>query len=272
MYYGFNYGYSNPYDFYTTPSTVPTVWSYFGFVVLVFSMLFIGLALSGACYILKSYSLYRLGCRRKMKSTFFAFFPVANNYFLGKIADDINRTMNRRTNYAQKILLLSIVSIIIACVWLPLAALTMLLASNGFFVAVLWVLLTLVFLAVYVTGLVYYFIALNTVYKEYAHKNAVLFTIISVVVSVASSVFLFTIRNRKSGYELWLEQREEEARREKEAQQPIIVFSTDVGPAEQNETVTMTENETVTVSENETVTMTENETVTMSDDEETTEQ
>lgn len=216
MYYGFDYGFSNPYEFYSSTPAIPNVWSYFGFVLLIFAVAFIGMAVAGACYALKSYSLYRLGCRRKMKSSFLAFFPVANNYYLGYIADDINRTMNRRTNYAQKILVLSVASVIVACVWLPLAALTMLLASHGFFVAVLWVLLTLVFMAVSVTAVVYYYIALNTVFKEYALRNATLYTVLSVLVSVAAPILLFVIRNKKSGYELWLEQREAEAIRAKE--------------------------------------------------------
>ena len=55
-------------------------------VIMVSTILFV---FSIAGYILKAVGLYKLAEKRKIKNSSMAFFPVANNYLLGKITEQI---------------------------------------------------------------------------------------------------------------------------------------------------------------------------------------
>ncbi len=212
MIYGYDYYY--PYDYSTNSidlSSIAGILAVFGIVI------FLAIAISLTVYVFYAISLYTLANKRGMKNTFLAFIPIANTYFLGKITDDICRTMNQKTNYAQKLLVFNIISVAASIILSPLLLVAGLLRN----VAVLLVVVMLFYLLILLANvcyLVFFYIALYKIYKEYAPNNAVLFEIISIIVNISHPFILFAIRNNKSGYELWCEER----RVQSEASEPVV--------------------------------------------------
>ena len=200
---GFNYG--NTYD-----GMAESVISIF---LLVFFISTIPLIISIAKYILMSIGLYKIASRRNLNYSFLAFIPIANSYLLGFIYDDINKTMNRTTKTAMKLLILRIVTSCATLILMPFTILSYYVVGvTGTAVAVT-VIASLVGAALFVLSViyyVYYFIALYGIYKEYAYDKAVLFLVISILFFVLAPLFVFLIRNNKSGYELWQKQREQQ--------------------------------------------------------------
>lgn len=162
-----------------------------------------------ALYFFQAAAIYTIGNKRGMKNAFLAFIPVVNMYFLGKIADDIKRTMNKKTNYANRILAFYIVSLaagaagtVFICLSRVYSAIT---GRFSFFVIPAVILMIAAFVFAVVTT-VFSYIALHVIYKEYTPANAALFTVLSVLFSFVMPFLLFSIRNNKSGYQLWCEQ------------------------------------------------------------------
>ncbi len=207
-----NYGYY----YYDTPDMFESVGeATLGgiFIAVVLAALFF-LAVSLVCYIIKGISLYTLAKRRGIKNAFFAFIPVLNMYLVGNIADDICATMNRKTKYAQKILILYIISLGISFVTFPISIICALITSFTGTAVILSVIMCLLGAASAVVSIgcdVYVYISLYRIYNEYAPRYSVVFEVLSIIFPVTQPFFLLYIRNKKSGYEIWLEQREAES-------------------------------------------------------------
>lgn len=211
-----NYGY---YDYSMTG--LPDI--AFGVIIALMLFMFLAFAYSVLVYVLGGIGMYTLGQKRGMKNAFLAFIPIANVFFLGKIADDIGLTMNKKTNYAQKLLIFCIMDFAIAFFLVPLSVVIGLATGNvAIIIGMLMFFVYIVLMVISICYMVFYYIALFKVYKEYSPNNAVLFEVLSILLSLYP-FFLFAIRNNKSGYEKWRErQAEMQAQKEREEQEVVI--------------------------------------------------
>ena len=184
--FGGNYGdYYNYYNSFYNPYSGMLDVAYGILSLLLLSSLFIFIVL----YIFESIALYTIAKNRGIKNAFLSFIPVAEYYILGKVYDDISATMNKKTGYAARMVVMGYAGGI--SVPFLILAIPFVLVQIGCTVALL----------------IFTLISLYAVYKEYVPSNAVLFLVLSVIIPVTMPFLLFSIRNKKSGYQLWCEQR-----------------------------------------------------------------
>ena len=84
------------------------------------SLVLASLLIAVVMFVFESIALYTLAKKRGIKNAFLAFIPVADSYILGKIYDDISATMNKKTSYAVRMVVLAsvaLVSGVFACVF-----------------------------------------------------------------------------------------------------------------------------------------------------------
>ena len=160
--------------------------------------------------IFETISLYTIAKNRGIKNAFLAFNPIGDYYILGKIYDDISATMNKKTGYAVRMAVLSAVSLtaaVFACVFFSMSLVMGYTGGMSAPFIALAISFALVMIGCFVAASVFMFISLYAIYREYAPSNAVLFLVLSVLIIVTMPFLLFSIRNKKSGYQLWCEQR-----------------------------------------------------------------
>ena len=179
----------------------------FGILLAVFSIFAFLLVLVGTgFYILKCIGLYKIACNRKMSNSFLALLPVANVYYMGKIADDIEKTMNRTSNSANRLLILSVSSFTLGAISIPFCFLFA--ALEYYFLMSLAFITLLVGIVIAICYWIYFFVTLYKIYKEYIPQSAVVLQVLSVVFHIYPFV-LFAIRDMQSGYSKWLEKQNE---------------------------------------------------------------
>jgi len=202
------------YNYYGSSGLPENFWTLFMTIAIGFVV--VALLVSLVFYIFNAIALYSIAKRRRMNNAFLAFIPIANKYYLGKIADDISRTMNKKTNHAKRILIPMVIGVAIDVVGSFFAGLGTALISlytggeTGVAIIGLSIVISLFSGAALIVSAIFKYIALYSIFKEYSNSNAVLFIILSVLLSI-SPFLLFAIRNKKSGYELWCEQQTKQA-------------------------------------------------------------
>lgn len=204
-YYDFDYGYN------TVPSTITG--SVIGTLLVFLLVIMLAFIVSVVCYVLMSMGLYKIAKRRNINNAFLAFIPIANSYLLGSVSDDINRTMNKTTKNATKLIIFNIAATIISIIFTPFASLSSLISSMTGFAMVFSVITSLIGAVSFVVSVIYsvfYYISLYSIFKEYAHDKAVLYLVLSIIFYPFASLFMFLIRNKTSGFDLWQQQREEQ--------------------------------------------------------------
>lgn len=229
--YGFDYGDNFPaFDYYSNDlSGLAAFGGVFAIIALIlFGLVLIFLAFAVVKYVLGSIGLYTIAKNRKFDNPWLAWIPIARDYYIGRIADDINATMAKRSNLRKIILALAATQFGVSFIS---GFITAILAAVGMapLASVIALSLSAITYLATIAYAVIYFISLYKVYKEYTPSNAVLFEVLSIIFSIGD-FFLFAIRNKKSGYQIWLEQNEniqepvcecEECESEQPAEQPI---------------------------------------------------
>lgn len=149
-----------------------------------FSLLIIGLFIVSFCiligYIFKAIGFYTIAKRRGINNPWLAFIPLAQEYIMGDIYDNINAYKFKQTNY--KILLLVLVLITST--------------SSGYTNVSMFALSTFLFWVTSIVSIVFRvfsLIAIFNIFKEYSPKNAVLFLVLSICLYV-DFIFIFAIR------------------------------------------------------------------------------
>ncbi|MBQ4100222.1 MAG: hypothetical protein IJC83_01605 [Oscillospiraceae bacterium] len=89
-------------------------------VIMVSTILFV---FSIAGYILKAVGLYKLAEKHKIKNSSMAFFPVANNYLLGKITEQIKAYDKKVSKIAGWLAVFSTISFVLGVISIVLTAL-----------------------------------------------------------------------------------------------------------------------------------------------------
>lgn len=205
--FGGNYGdyynyYNSFYDPYSDMSDV--AYGILSFLLLASLLFFVVL------YIFESIALYTIAKNRGIKNAFLSFIPVAEYYILGKVYDDISATMNKKTGYAARMVVLAsfaLASTVFACVFLGMSVVMGYAGGISVPFLIFAIPFVLAQIGCTVALLVFMYISVYAIYKEYVPSNASLFLVFSVFMSFTMPFLLFSIRNKKSGYQLWCEQR-----------------------------------------------------------------
>ena len=149
-------------------------------------------------YVLTGISLYSIASRRGIERPWLAWVPGINFYILGCISDQYQAIVRgKNKNKRTALFFLTFVPMIAFCA-MHIAAPSDAAASN-----------LLPFLLIFVPAwcasaalLVISFLALYDVYLSCDPKNAVLFLILSIVLSVTQPIFLFLCRKKDLGFPL----------------------------------------------------------------------
>ncbi|MBQ8605601.1 MAG: hypothetical protein IJ408_02590 [Clostridia bacterium] len=204
----------------------------FAFSIAFVVALFVSL-ISIVTYIFNSLAIYEIARRRGIQYAIFAFIPVCSDLLLGSIADDINKTMNKKTNYAIKLVILNaIVSTLSLVVGMFMVIFS---AMQVVGMLILCYLVFFIVQAITICYSVYYYIVLYRIFNEYAPSSAVLFEILSILFGI-NAFLLFAIRNNKSGYQLWREEMEREREKAEHPEKFIDGYTTPVYVNENPET------------------------------------
>ncbi len=176
---------------------------------MIYAFLILWCVLSIVFYIFEALAMYRIGKNRGMKYTALAFIPILNMYFLGRIADDISCTMNKKTSYAKRILLFTILSLsmlILGCIFFGMFTFLLAMKAPTSASLVFSFLFFFIYFVFMLISTVFSYISLYKIFKEYSPANATIFLVLSIVFSSTRPFLLFVIRNNKSGYQIWCEQ------------------------------------------------------------------
>ncbi|MCL2670594.1 MAG: hypothetical protein FWF10_00980 [Clostridiales bacterium] len=133
-------------------------------------------------------------------------FGIGPAYVLGAISDDYSRRMGEReTNHRKWLLGLSVAANVVATAMLLLSLILMsrVLSSLRFNIPFAVSSLIIIFVGTYLVLLplvvaqsVFFYIALYKLYKSCDSKNALLYLLLSIFVSVCMPVFLLILRNK----------------------------------------------------------------------------
>lgn len=163
----------------------------------------VGLAVGAVPYVFSSLGLYRILQNRGVPNPWMAWVPVANYYAQGAVADDINlRTRGKTTHLRHWLLFLGLGTVggLAFFMIFYFGFLFSVLEENapssygllgGFLIAYL------LLLACSVAYTVFYGISLYRLYLDYCPQNAVLYTVLSLVISLVAPFLIFSIRNNR---------------------------------------------------------------------------
>ena len=179
-------------------------------VLVISSVLFFTTVLGIVQYVFFGLGLYNLGKNRGMKNTYLAFIPIANLYYLGRIADEIRLTMNKQQVHAKRLLIISIIEYVLVFLDTMIFSFCAIMGvmTKTFSIGLLALIFFLCFatLIFEIIKMVFQYLALYQIYKEYSPANATVFIVLSVIFPVIMPFLLFSVRNNKSGYQIWCEQ------------------------------------------------------------------
>ena len=175
-----------------------------------------GMLISLATYIAVAYSLYTIATRRGIGNPWLAWIPVVNVWTLGAIADDYQLKVNGQKKARRKVLLgLEIATAVLAAILIALcvAMVVGLLANMNYetgeisedmtmtlgLSVVGMLLLALPLMVVGIIKVVFQYIAYYEVFKSCDPGSAVLYLVLSIVISICHPIFMFLCRNKDEG-------------------------------------------------------------------------
>lgn len=179
--------------------------TYYVFFILFFD--FLVLSFTGVCYIFRSLGIMGMMKKFGMNNPGTAFVPIYGEYLFGKVAEESALRFNGRkplpfgkimlfgkAGYAAFVFIFSLLWVVISA-FLP----AMKGMASGAMIALLVIMcgLTLIASLAAVAVTAFEYIALYNVYNCFAPDNAVMFTVISILVNVAMPFLLFSIRNKE---------------------------------------------------------------------------
>ena len=159
-----------------------------GFLGVLFTVLLILLIVlliwSVVSYIFTGISLYQMAKKRNFKYAWLAWIPIANGYLVGALINDQVKIGSLKIPRA---------AIVMPLVTAASAVLTVLLTGIPF---VGWLLM----LFLLVAESIYTYAAYYRLYKIYNAKNAVLYTVLTVIIPFLSPFFVFSLRHKIPDY------------------------------------------------------------------------
>lgn len=177
--------------------------------VIVFFNFFIA-AFSIVCYVFRSLGVMGMMKQFGMDRPGMAFIPFYGDYLFGKVAEESSLRINgKKPMPFGKILLFGrvvcgVFTLILPPIWFVLGmSAGASSAADGTTIIVVFVCVVIMWAVALVVNLtsialaVFECIALYKVYKCFTPNNAVLFTVLSIVVSVTMPFLLFSVRNKE---------------------------------------------------------------------------
>ncbi len=181
--------------------------------MLVESLISIGLGIAG--YVLTGISLYQIGKRRRIRNYGLAWVPIGNLWVINAIGDQYQEIRTGQRQYLRRwamgliggFVLLWLLGMVMAFTAVVKAftyrdTLTpgeiMSLGSS----AMLMILAILLMLAAWTAAMVLTYISLYRLYRSTRPQNAVVFLVLSIVISVTAPFFLFACRKYDAPIEM----------------------------------------------------------------------
>ena len=174
--------------------------------VLIFLVIFY-LLLIAYCilaYVFSCLSMYTIAKRRGILNPWLAWIPIGNACILGSISDQYQYAAKGKIRNRRAVLLglnIAIVALLIPFVIVEFMLLLSVESSAAAGVASLIVILIfyLVYFALAIVNLVFYYIALYDLYCSCNPDNAVMFLVLGIFISVTQPFFMFACRNKDLG-------------------------------------------------------------------------
>ena len=174
--------------------------------VLIFLVIFY-LLLIAYCilaYVFSCLSMYTIAKRRGILNPWLAWIPIGNACILGSLSDQYQYVAKGKIRNRRAVLLglnIAIVALLIPFVIVEFMLLLSVESSAAAGVASLIVILVfyLVYFALAIVNMVFYYIALYDLYCSCNPDNAVMFLVLGIFISVTQPFFMFACRNKDLG-------------------------------------------------------------------------
>ncbi len=147
-------------------------------IILIIFVLMVAYAVTA--YVLNAFSLYQLAKKRNFKYAWMAWIPLAYLYIIGALINDKVKIGSLKIPHAA--IVLPLVSVA--------ASLGVILSGSIPFIGILLSIVILILEAVYI------FAAYYRLFKIYVPKNAVLFTVLSIIFPIVEPFLIFSLRNK----------------------------------------------------------------------------
>lgn len=174
----------------------------------VLTWMIIFLAIGVICYVLYALSLYTIAKRREICRPWLAWIPFASAWVLGSLSDQYQYVVNRKIQSRRKALLglsigrgVAMVGYLICFIGMVSRAILVDGEPDGIFAA--WLLAAMLLiqaaLVLSIVYVVFYSISLYQVYKSCNPDTAVVFLVLSILISGIQAFFLLADRNLDRG-------------------------------------------------------------------------
>ena len=173
--------------------------SFFGaFLGIYLVIMLVCLAASTALWVLQSIGLYKMSKTLGLSNPWLVWLPVCNQYAMGRLAECSNLYYGKAKGNLR--VWLPLFSVLLFLPYIGIIVFAVIMGLNGMeenfsmIAGVLLFALTILILAVTVVVLQY--VTLYKIYKLFDPNNAALYTVLSVLFNVSTSIILFILRNR----------------------------------------------------------------------------
>jgi len=168
-------------------------------VVFYFLILFFAFAIGIASYVLSSLGLYTIADRRGIRNAWLAWVPIGNTWLLGSISDQYQYVTKGKVTNRRKILLalnIGLVAVYIGWIIAMIGAMfSEMIGATLLFIVLGW----LLFMAVWVTICVFLYMSYYDLFRSCQPSNAVLYLVLSILISVTLPFFVFFCRKKDLG-------------------------------------------------------------------------
>lgn len=187
------------YDYGTTlPESTATFGALGGvFLIVIFAFLFVALAFAVISLIFQGIGIMKMHEKLGLKGGWLAFVPILNSYAMGKVAEQyIKENGKKSAKFSIILLICQIVSLFFAFVMGIILGI-----GSAFLPASIYAIINLVFTLLsyglsFIASIIAY-IALWRVFAIFSNKNATLYLILSIFISVVQPFLIFAIRNKE---------------------------------------------------------------------------
>lgn len=187
------------YDYGTTIPESTEIFGVLGgaFIVLLIAFLLVLLAFSLVAYIFSGIGIMKMHEKLGLKNGWMAFVPVLNSYAMGKVAEQYIKENGKKSAKFSIILVIGqIISLVFAIFMVVLLGIGAVFLPTSIYTILDAVLSLLSYGISFIVSIISY-IALWRIYAIFSNKNATLYLILSIFLSVVQPFLVFAIRNNE---------------------------------------------------------------------------
>lgn len=168
-------------------------------LVFYFIVIFLAFAFGIASYVLSSLGLYTVAERRGLRHAWLAWVPIGNAWLLGSISDQYQYVAKGKVTGRRKMLLVLNIAIVVVYIGWLVGMIGNIIGGYMGGMVLGMVLGWLLFMAVWVALCVFLYISYYDLFRSCQPSNAVLYLVLSILVSVTLPFFIFLIRKKDLG-------------------------------------------------------------------------